>query len=474
VGYFLQSLLGHQRIGFLWQKLRMPRAYDYETTLNKRYDERLRMPKFPFTDEQRQAVMTFVLGLTSETPDARYLYKPDARRAAIVKGRQVLDKYNCAGCHVLEMERWNLAFNPGLFSDPPTTNDYPFLHPVVAPKEISDSTEPDRRGMLRADLYGMPVRNEQTGAPQIVDEDGVPLEADDSETPPFYQFSLFDHTVVAGAERLVGVQNLLIPKDRAHDGPANGRAHAGWGGDLAKYLYPRVIAQEKAINPAAVATEAWGWLPPPLHHEGTKVQTDWLHDFLMDPIALRPAAVMRMPNFHMSSDEASKLVNYFAAMSNAEFPYEYNARRRSGNLAEREAAHPNLLDDAMKIVTDGNFCVKCHSIGDYEVRGATKTLGPRLDQVYQRLRPDYLRRWVAGPQRILPYTGMPVNISYDAGVSQQLFRGSSSEQLDGVVELLMNFDEYTKRRTSVRSLVREPAAAPGAAPPPRGAGGERP
>jgi hypothetical protein len=71
---------------------------------------------------------------------------------------------------------------------------------------------------------------------------------------------------------------------------------------------------------------------------------------------------------------------------------------------------------------------------------------------------------------------MPVNISYDAGVSQQLFRGSSTEQLDGVVELLMNFDEYTKRRTSVRSLVREPAAAaPGAgAPPPRRAGGEEP
>jgi hypothetical protein len=92
-----------------------------------------------------------------------------------------------------------------------------------------------------------------------------------------------------------------------------------------------------------------------------------------------------------------------------------------------------------------------------------------LDEVYRRLRPDYTRRWIANPQRILPYTGMPVNIPYDpnppnfGGVSQQLFPGPSIGQLDGVVDLLMNFDEYTKRQTSVKSLVTEPAPAEPAA-----------
>ena len=115
----------------------------------------------------------------------------------------------------------------------------------------------------------------------------------------------------------------------------------------------------------------------------------------------------------------------------------------------------------MKIVTDGNYCVKCHSIGDYQVRGAVKTLGPNLDEVYRRLRPDYTRRWIANPQRILPYTGMPVNIPYDptppnfGGVNQALFPGTSITQLDGVVDLLMNFDEYTRRQTSVKGLVKE-------------------
>jgi cytochrome c551/c552 len=462
--YFLQALNSHQRNGFLWQKLRMPRSFDYETTRTKRYDERLRMPKFNFTAEEREAVMTFILGLTSEAPDSRYIYKPGPRQEAIVQGRHVLDKYNCGGCHVVDMERWEIAFEPDWFEEPPTPTDFPFLIPQPAPDEIEASLALDRRGLRRAKLYGMPTRDETTGAPRVVDEDGVPIEPDDTESPPFYEFQLYEHAMVNGAMRLVGVQNLMIPADRAGGGPARGTAHAGYGGDLAKYLYPRVIAEEKKSNPAAVATEAWGWLPPPLHHEGEKVQTDWLHDFLMDPIALRPAVVMRMPNFHMSGDEASKLVNYFAAKSNAEFPYEYNNRRRGGYLARLEESHPELLDDAMKIVTDGNYCVKCHSIGDYEVRGAVKTLGPALDEVYRRLRPDYTRRWIANPQRTLPYTGMPVNIPYAAeppthgGVNQALFPGTSIMQLDGVVDLLMNFDEYAKRQTSVKELVREPTA----------------
>ncbi|HEX2473279.1 MAG TPA: hypothetical protein VHK01_00955, partial [Lacipirellulaceae bacterium] len=385
-------------------------------------------------------------------------------------GRHVLDKYNCAGCHIVDMDRWDVAFEPDWFEEPPTTTDYPFLIPQPTPNQVQASLTPDRRGLRHAELHGMPTRDEATGAPRVVDEDGVPIEPDDTESQPFYEFQLYEHALVSGATRLVGLQNLMIPAKRGAGGPARGTAYPGYGGDLAKYLYSRVIAEEKKLNPQAVASEAWGWLPPPLHHEGEKVQADWLHDFLMDPIALRPAVVMRMPNFHMSGDEASKLVNYFAAKSNAEFPYEYNNRRRGGYLARLEESHPELLDDAMKIITDGNYCVKCHSIGDYEVRGTVKTLGPDLDQVYRRMRPDYMRRWIANPQRILPYTGMPVNIPYAAeppthgGVSQELFPGTSVMQVDGVVDLLMNYDEYAKRQTSVKGLVREPTAPAGTPP----------
>jgi cytochrome c2 len=472
-GYFLQSLASHERHGFLWQKLRMPRSFDYQTTQTKRYDERLRMPKFPFDEKQREAVMTFVLGLTQEAPASKYIYQPGPRQKAIVEGRHVLEKYNCAGCHILDMERWDISYLPNEFEAPPTTNDFPFVRPDVTQEQIKSSLTPDRRGFLHAELHGMTARDEKTGLAKMVDQEGVPIEPDDKESQRFYEFVPYRPAIVGGIPRAVGVQTLRIAAS-PDGGPARGKSFDGRGGDLAKYLYPRVIAEEKKTNPNAVASEAWGWLPPPLHHEGEKVQTDWLHDFLMDPTHIRPAVVLRMPNFHMSSDEASKLVDYFAAKSDSQFPYEYNVRRRGGYLAELEQSHPQLLNDAMKIITNGNYCVKCHSLGDYQVKGAPKGLGPNLDQVYRRLRPDYVRHWVGNPQRILPYTGMPVNIPFDpkppmfGGVSQDLFPGPSISQLDGVVDLLMNFDEYARRQTSVKELVKQPAqeAQPPAGQPP--------
>ena len=44
----MEKLLGHEREGFLWQKLREPRSYDFKKTENKGYNERLRMPQFTF------------------------------------------------------------------------------------------------------------------------------------------------------------------------------------------------------------------------------------------------------------------------------------------------------------------------------------------------------------------------------------------------------------------------------------------
>jgi hypothetical protein len=85
------------------------------------------------------------------------------------------------------------------------------------------------------------------------------------------------------------------------------------------------------------------------------------------------------------------------------------------------------------------------------------------------LRPEFTRDWIANPARILPYTGMPVNIPYRpddphmGGVAQNLFEGSSVQQLTGVVDLLMNFDAYARGNTSVTPLVQQAQAEAAAA-----------
>jgi hypothetical protein len=67
---------------------------------------------------------------------------------------------------------------------------------------------------------------------------------------------------------------------------------------------------------------------------------------------------------------------------------------------------------------------------------------------------------------------MPVNIPFDKPVDQKLFPGTSEQQLNAVVDLLMNFDRLAQSQMSIKSRIKPVAPAPGAAPagaPPRAA-----
>ena len=463
-GYFLEKLMAHEREGFLWQKLRAPRSYDYKKAENKGYNERYRMPKFPFNDQQREAVMTFVLGLVAEPPAPQFVHHPSPREEARLAGLKVAEQYNCGGCHTLRMDRWDLRYRPESMGEGQVAADYPFLSPHFTPGEVDKSLVVDRQGRRHATLVGMPVLDGETGRPQLVDEDGVPIEEGDAEAAPHRPFMLWQDVLVDGVPRGVGGPNLMVPEDALK----SGHHYAAQGGDLARLLFPVVIADEKTVNPNVKPDDAWGWLPPPLVGEGKKVQSGWLHKFLLNPHTIRPSAVLRMPKFNFQSSEAAALVNYFAAVDGAEFPYVYDARLDESTLVAAEQAHPAHLEGAMKIVTNNNYCVKCHLVGSYSPPGNPKALAPQLERVHERLQPDYVHNWIANPKRYLPYTGMPVNIPFDKPVSQDLYPGSSEQQVDALTDLLMHFDTFAKKNLSLDPYLRQ--SAPAVPAPATGAG----
>jgi cytochrome c2 len=461
IAFFTEKLLHEEREGFIWQKLRAPRSYDFKKTENKKYNDRLRMPKFHFAESEQQnqekieQVMTFVLGLVAEPPPPAFIYHPTGSKEAIVSGRKVLEKFNCAGCHMLEMERWDLEFKPGELGKAPTVTDFPYVMAHFTSKEIDDSKSLDRRGLTRATIVGMP-KVDLKGAPKIeaVEDEDNPSKG----AVPTCTFMNFEAALIDGAERVVG-KDLQVPM------PAVARRYPAVGGDLARYMLPFAIdADEKTRSDyKEKPNEAWGWLPPPLIGEGKKVQTEWLHDFLLDPFQIRPAAVLRMPKFNMSSAEASRLAAYFAAMDGAEYPYEFDVRTRAEHLEAAEAERPKHLEGALGIVVDNNFCVKCHKIGDFSPTGSPRAMAPRLDRVHNRLRPEYTHRWIGDPARVIPYTGMPQNFPPPPAppVAQNLYKGTSDDQIDALVDLMMNFDRFAQDQISIKSLIKP--AAPAAA-----------
>ena len=101
--------------------------------------------------------------------------------------------------------------------------------------------------------------------------------------------------------------------------------------------------------------------------------------------------------------------------------------------------------------------------------GEVRAKAPQLAEVYRRLRPDYVRDWIANPKMILPYTSMPVNIPYDnpPPILGQLYHGDNVEQIQALADLLMNYDQYARQSTRISDRVQP--APPEGAPPPSGA-----
>lgn len=474
--YFLHHLGAGRRIGFLHQKLAEPRSYDYRMEDSRAWIDRQRMPQFRFSADEREAVMTFVLGLVAQPPRPRYVYQPGERRLAEIQGRELLDEYRCRGCHALRAQRWEIAFPPGTFPVPPSQPSFPLTEHRFTAEELAASQQTDRRGLLQASLIGQPLIG-QDGRPLVFDDWGDELfpEEQYEDAVLEYMFQLWQPVALEGHGRHVGEAPLNIPAGLiALRSPSD-------GGFLTNYLLPHVVERQRQTNPQASGSQAWGWLPPPLHGQGARVQKPWLREYLLDPYPIRPAGLMRMPRYRLSRDEAETLANYFSAVAGLDAADDVGQRRNTVYLEEAEqqyrqrvdqlaiengGARPDSrLDHALRIVADKNYCVTCHIVGDYDPQTGDLARAPDLSAVHHRLRADWLRKWIANPVSILPYTPMPVNIPYApgephaGGIDQSLYPGTSVEQLDALVDLLMNFDVYAGRRAGMRTEVQ--AAAKG-------------
>ncbi|HXG11553.1 MAG TPA: c-type cytochrome [Gemmataceae bacterium] len=555
--FFYESLAYHQhdqngRPGFLHQKLLEPRSFDYNR--ERTWDDRLRMPQFRFAPtkkrpdesdeayraralreeaEAREAVMTFILGLVAEPIPFAYLNNPSPDRLAEVKGRQVLDKFNCAGCHQVRAGVYDFKLTPEVLQQ---LQD---AHSAVQANAAADYADvfrddnawvgppPPTSGRLR--LFAVPQGKE--------DVENKRLSVWLTEAVRFLDDTKKPANIPAGEQ----IFNLPTTDLVARADP--------YGGHFTELLVPYLTAR----RPGAVVDEntARAGLPPPLVREGEKVQPGWLFQFLRNPGKIRPQLaegdgflILRMPKFNMSDEEAQALVNYFGAADRLanpgyglNYPYltikqreeefwreqskEYREALGAEALKERaqaleaiwkqyrqdleeqlkevqerlkaaeaevvrakeaeakadkdkkklaadavtramnnrdslkkyaeglqarlEEATPEALtqrwqdrqvyaSDAFRLLVRGP-CLACHQAGGLGV--AAK--GPPLDLSAERLRPEWTERWLANPRRLITYqTPMPQNFPRNQKEYQDLFKGTSREQVKALADLLMD------------------------------------
>jgi mono/diheme cytochrome c family protein len=533
----------HQRRdAFLHLKLAEPRSYDYNRL--RSWDDRLRMPQFRFARthknkgesdedyqirrekeeaEAREAVMTFVLGLVADPIPLKHVYSPPSDKLAEVKGRQVIDKYNCYSCHPIQSGIWEFK----------TSKDELDLL-VKAHQAASDTFKSDHFFAGSNAWYGAPPpaadRLVARGVSPQFDEENFSI-GEGGNAIKVLTVRLTDalrFTGNDGIRRDIPAASIIpmLPDAIVNTAePFGGRLIDMLIGKPGEKGYLGTTYEQKF---AGKADEARAALPPPLMREGERVQPKWLYQFLLNPGVLRPETYMllRMPKFNMSPDEAMQLVNYFASVSKTgnpgagvTYPYltveQTDARfwkdkdasyRRSSaewvksleaKVAELEKqvkatmdndekeklqkAHDDLAasltkakalaesvakkgDDAYaiggyKLLLNKDSCLKCHSVGSLQAEGP---LGPNLMLSADRLRPEWTLQWLANPKRLFSYqTLMPQNFARDAVEWQDSFAGPPLDQARAARDVLMDLPRIAELPEVRKLQPAAPAAAGG-------------
>ena len=123
----------------------------------------------------------------------------------------------------------------------------------------------------------------------------------------------------------------------------------------------------------------------PLTFEGSKVQRDWLVDYLVLSYSLRPILEERMPVFRMPREEATRLAdafeNFYVDPHISEDPFAGRP------LADADAREGERLYGTLG-------CRACHIVGS-----SGGYYGPPLTEAGKKLKAGWTYSWLKGPQR---------------------------------------------------------------------------
>jgi cytochrome c2 len=116
--------------GFFERKLAEPSIYDQGKEKDPK--DRLRMPKPYLTPEWRIALTTFLLGSVgsegSNVPASLFYNPQDQRRQDIQNGWWVIKKYNCMGCHEIQVGQRSVLMDVPSYQTPEGKD---FLPPIL-------------------------------------------------------------------------------------------------------------------------------------------------------------------------------------------------------------------------------------------------------------------------------------------------------------------------------------------------------
>lgn len=180
---------------------------------------------------------------------------------------------------------------------------------------------------------------------------------------------------------------------------------------------------------------------PDLSHIGDKVRAEWLFTFLRQPTTLRPWLKARMPSFSFTDEEALAVAEYMMTLKDSA------AQSPGLNLQAREIGSPGYINAGSRLASKDYFdCLSCHQQGDKKPEGPPEQWAPDLALASQRLKPDWVIRWLKEPQKIQPGTAMPSYFADANSGPDEILGGDEERQILALTAYVMSLGDRQKVR----------------------------
>jgi cytochrome c551/c552 len=412
--------------GFFEHKIDDPSIYDKGK--EKEWRDHLRMPE-PFIDmgadgqdrTELDALTTFLLGSVGAegaNVPASFFYQPTDRRKDIQDGWWVIKKYNCMGCHTVQVGQDSTLSTLPLYASPEAKDQLPPALTTEGARVDPDwlmtfLTDPSLSGVSEqtADaVRNFAARRRQGAAPAA------------TATPQAQQ----------------------SPQAQGGQQQAQGRSpHGQQNGQQAQ-----TNVTGGPVNAPPARVEQGPELPPQPGANRNGVRT-----YLK----------ARMPTFNFSPNELRTLVRFFMAVSSQQEPY---IKPQVTPLTDQE------LNLARALFTSPQApCLKCHLTGNPEHDRTANA--PNFLQAGERLQPGWTFRWLLDPQKVIPGTAMPSELFKRDG-ERWVFNGTLPESFNQYrgdhADLLVRYMLQLTPQEQSRLAAGSPSATAGSPPAAGGAG----